>query len=91
MSCSPPGSSVHGILQANTGVGFCVLLQGIFLTQGLNSHLLYPSIGSEFFIPSPHQEAPLFMPTETPTQKSCDFHLLSSSLNVHQFYYSLGN
>ena len=24
----------------NTGVGCCVLLQGIFLTQGLNSHLL---------------------------------------------------
>ena len=33
--------SVHGILQARIlGVGCCVLLQGIFLTQGLNSHLL---------------------------------------------------
>ena len=34
---SPPGSSFHGIFQAkNTGVGCHFLLQGIFLTQGLN-------------------------------------------------------
>ena len=33
MDCSPPGSSVHGILHA--------LLQGIFLTQGSNPHLLW--------------------------------------------------
>ena len=38
MDCSPPVSSVHGILQA--GVGFHALLQGIFLTQGLNLHFL---------------------------------------------------
>ena len=31
---SLPGSSVHGILQARTGVGNHSLLQGIFLTQG---------------------------------------------------------
>ena len=38
--CSPPGSSVLGILQArNTGAGCHSLLQGIFLTQGLNSGL----------------------------------------------------
>ena len=36
MSCSPPGSSVHG----NTGVGCHALLQGIFKTQGWNPHLL---------------------------------------------------
>ena len=38
MSYNPPGFSVHGILQAR------ILewdLQGIFLTQGLNLHLLY--------------------------------------------------
>ena len=37
MDCSPPGASVHGILQARIlewVVTF--LLQGIFLTQGLN-------------------------------------------------------
>ena len=50
--CSPPGSSVHGILQARvlewvaialskTAVGSHILLQGIFLTQGSNLHLLH--------------------------------------------------
>ena len=34
---SLPGSSVHGILQARIpGVGCCLLLQGLFLTQGSN-------------------------------------------------------
>ena len=40
MDYSPPGSSLHGSLQAKTGVGYHALLQGIFLTQGLNPHLL---------------------------------------------------
>ena len=39
MDYSPPGSSVYGIYQ-NAGVGCHFLLQGIFLTQGLNLHLL---------------------------------------------------
>ena len=42
MDCGPPGSSVHGILQARTRVGYCALLQGIFPTQGLNLCLLPP-------------------------------------------------
>ena len=42
MDCSPPGSSVHGVFQArNTEVGSHFLLQGIFLTQGLNPCLLH--------------------------------------------------
>ena len=41
MGCSPPGSSVHGVSPGkNTGVGCYALLQGIFLTQGSNLHLL---------------------------------------------------
>ena len=37
VDCSPPGSSVHGILQARvTGVGCHSLLQRPFLTQGSN-------------------------------------------------------
>ena len=36
MDCSPPDSSVHGILVQNTGVGCHSLLQGIFPTQGSN-------------------------------------------------------
>ena len=40
IDCSPLGSFVHGILQAeNTGVGYHALLQGIFPTQGSNSDL----------------------------------------------------
>ena len=42
MDCSPPGPSVHGILQTRilTRLG-CHSLQGIFLTQGLNPGLLH--------------------------------------------------
>ena len=42
MDCRPPVFSVLGIFQARliTGVGWHFLLQGIFLTQGLNPHLL---------------------------------------------------
>ena len=39
---SPPGSSVHGDSSGkNTGLGSHSLLQGIFLTQGLNPSILY--------------------------------------------------
>ena len=42
VDCSPPSSSVHGILHnKNTGVGCHFLLQGIFPTQGLNPGLLH--------------------------------------------------
>ena len=41
MNCSPPGSSVHGILQARI-LEFChSFLQGIFPTQGSNPGLLH--------------------------------------------------
>ena len=40
MDCSLPGSSIHGILQARSGMGCHALLQGIFLTQGSNQRLL---------------------------------------------------
>ena len=42
MDCSPPGSSVHGILQGkSTGVGCRFLFQGFFPTQGSNLHHLH--------------------------------------------------
>ena len=44
MDCSPPGSYVHGILQARILEWIAIpgdLFQGIFLTQGLNMGLLY--------------------------------------------------
>ena len=41
MDCSPPGSSVQGILQARILEWVAIfLLQGIFLTQELNQDLL---------------------------------------------------
>ena len=41
MDRSLPGSSVHGNSPGkNTAVGYHALLQGIFLTQGSNPHLL---------------------------------------------------
>ena len=41
MDCSPPGSSIHGILQARILENSHSLLQGIFLTQGSNLSLLH--------------------------------------------------
>ena len=41
VTCSPPGFSVHGILQARTLSGCRALLQGIFPTQGSNPSLPY--------------------------------------------------
>ena len=42
VDCSPPGSSVHGLLQARILEWSChTLLQGIFKTQGSNPHLLH--------------------------------------------------
>ena len=54
MGCSPPGFSVHGILQARRVMWVChALLQGIFLTQGLNPCLLYPlALAVAFFTTS---------------------------------------
>ena len=40
LDCSPPGSSVHGILQARI-LGCHFLLQGIFPTHGSNLHFLH--------------------------------------------------
>ena len=55
MDCSPPGSSVHGILQAkNTGVDCHALLQGIFPTEGSNLrlfHILHWQVGSLPLVP----------------------------------------
>ena len=57
MDCSPPGSPVHGdSLGKNTRVGCCALLQGIFLTQGMNLHLS-PALAGGFFTTSTTWEA----------------------------------
>ena len=53
IDCSLPGSSVHRVSQA--GVGCHFLLQGIFLTQGVNPHLLDWQVDS---LPLSHQGSP---------------------------------
>ena len=61
MDCSLPGSSVHGIFPGkNTEVDCYFLLQGIFLTQQLNPHVLtFPALAGRFFTTSATGEAPL--------------------------------
>ena len=57
LDCTPPGSSVHGDSPGkNTGVGCHALLQGIFLTQGLNLRLLHWQVDSSLL---GHQESPV--------------------------------
>ena len=53
MGCSLPGS-VWDSPGKNTGVGSHGLLWGIFLTQGLNLHLLHWQVGS---LPLSHQKS----------------------------------
>ena len=58
VDCSPPGSSVHGLLRNNTGVGCHFLLQGTFPTEGLNSCLLHCRQTFFVFLPLNHQGSP---------------------------------
>ena len=61
VDCSPPGSSVcpWNVSGKNTGVGCHFLLQGIFLTQGLNLHLSHlPPLPGRFFTTGTPWEAP---------------------------------
>ena len=56
VDCSPPDSSVHGIL--NTGVGCHALLQGIFLIQGSNLSFLSLLHWQADFLPLYHLGRP---------------------------------
>ena len=57
--CSPPGSSVHGILQARiTGVGCHFLLQGIFPPRGSKLGLLQ---SRQILYHLNHQQSPLHL------------------------------
>ena len=61
MDCSPPGSSIHGILQARTFAcsGLPCLPPGIFPTQGPNSCLLHlPALTGRFFTASATWKSP---------------------------------
>ena len=60
VDCSPSGSSIQEILQARiTGAGCHFLLQGIFLTQGLNLRLLTsPALQVDHALPLHHLGIP---------------------------------
>ena len=61
MDCSPPGSSVHGILDTpgkNSGVGHHALLQGIFPTQGSNQQTDASCIGRQVLYHYRHLGSP---------------------------------
>ena len=75
--CSLPGSSVHGILQARTGVGCHALLQGIFLTQGSNLCFLHLLRWQACSLP--------LAPPGKPTEKKLD----ESSLGSHFTFLNL--
>ena len=48
VDCSPPGSSVHGILRPRI-LEWLAILQGIFPTQGSNLCLMSPALAGGFF------------------------------------------
>ena len=58
MDYSPPGSSIHGILQPRILESCHALLQGIFLTLGLNPCLLCLLHCRETLYPLSHQGNP---------------------------------
>ena len=58
MDCSLPIASIHGDSPGkNTVVGCHAVLQGIFLTQVLNSCLMSPALAGGFFNTSATWEA----------------------------------
>ena len=83
VGCSPPGSSVHGDSRGkNTGKGCRALLQGLFLTQGLNlhlSHLLHWWVGSLPLLPLGKH---LFMLFVTLTRQPSGCHYPQSELSL---------
>ena len=85
MDCSPPGSSVHGILQARRLEWvYHALLQGIFPTQGPNLRLLRLL----------HQQAgslPLASPGKPVGYRIKLYLALGTSLTSHHSRYRLNN
>ena len=49
MDCCSPGSCPRDSLGKNTGMGCHFLLQGLFLTQGLNASPSSPALAGAFF------------------------------------------
>ena len=60
VACQAPLSM--GFSRQDTGVGYHALLQGIYLTQGLNPRLMSPAVAGGFFTTSTIWEAQLQIP-----------------------------
>ena len=73
MDCSPPGSSVHGILQAiSFGVGCNFLFQGIFLTPGIeHESLASPELAKQILYLWVTWEALIFISIASNFYRSC--------------------
>ena len=66
IDCSLPGYSVHEVLQERILEWGChALLQGIFLTQGLNLHLLRLLLWQADSLPLAQLRKPIYMHTES--------------------------
>ena len=86
MDCSPQSTSVHGIPQ-NTGVGCHLLLQGIFLTQGLTLCLLHLLHSQAYSLPvtppgKPHIKVIPYQTLHHTGGLSIIFHLFSLEFSI---------
>ena len=78
-----------------TGVGCHFLLQGIFLIQGSNPHLMSPALAGSFFIASTTREAPINDKSLWNIIEYCSIHTLKVVLcriwwQISHFIDSLG-
>ena len=98
MNCNPPGSSIHGILQAGT------LEWGIFLTQGLNPHLLHLQHWQAGSLPlatpgkplhiveygcQPYSPTSCYLPSPSPCPHICFLHLHLYSCLANRLTYTI--
>ena len=82
VGCSPPASSVHGVLQARMPGWVAYLLQGILLTQGSNLGLLHLQADS---LPSEPPGKPNDTPGKTNLHSDLDQGSVSISVRVNSF------
>ena len=81
---TPPGSSVHGILQARILEWVAISSsRGLFLTQGLNPHILVSCTGKQVLYTSATWEPLIILPTSPlPRPRPKDHDILRGGDNV---------
>ena len=89
MDSSLPGSSLHGILQARTGVGCHFLLQGIFPHPGIKPvSLASPALAGGFFTTSATWKARIDTPITWMTPKGIMLNERSQTQTLHLYDFS---